>query len=182
MTISILVLKKHTEAFSFSKLLQESSTPVVSLKLIQPHEEKNTYKNTQDPLIEQVEINDVMLLNPKLSQKIRQRKMSLWLMPFGLIAGVTFSGMTDLDTFSKLGFGSVGETIIGGLLGMGSGLIGSFFAASSVNPYKKDVESLQKKNQQGKWLLLLETPLETDLPWTIIKEINPLEIVRLSEI
>ena len=101
---------------------------------------------------------------------------------FWIPAGLTFSGMTGLDTFSKFGLGGIGETLAGGLLGMGSGWIGSFFAVRSVNSYQEELKGIFKSNEQGRWLILLETPLETELPWQTIREINPIEIVNLNVI
>ena len=103
-------------------------------------------------------------------------------MPFGFIAGLTFSQMTGLQTFSGLGLGPVGEPLIGSLLGMTSGLIGSYVAAASINPDQNDdIRKLTKRNADGYWLLLLETPLEIELPWALMKEINHIEIVRLPD-
>ena len=48
----------------------------------------------------------------------------------GFFAGCTFTQITTLDTFAS--FGSWGEAFIGGLMGMGSGLMGSYAAAASV--------------------------------------------------
>ncbi len=194
MAISILVLKEETEAYAFSKKLEESSMPVISIDLVEPnlkeknplgkeiHQKRSISEAQEHSFMKKVKIDNVKLLNPKISQKNRQKLMSLWLMPFGFIAGVTFSGMTNLDTFSNLGLGKSGEILFSGVLGMTSGWIGSLFAASSVNPYKEDIESLRKKNQQGKWLLILKTPFEQELPWEIIKELNPIEVVRLNEL
>ena len=105
--------------------------------------------------------------------------MSTWLMPFGFIAGLTFAGMTNLNTFSNLGFSKASEPFIGGLVGMGSGWIGSFIGARSVNTSKEDLKSLFKRNEQGFWLILLETPLEIELPWGAINQTNPIETVNL---
>ena len=103
-------------------------------------------------------------------------------MPFGFIAGLTFSQMTGLETFSGIGLGKIGEPIIGSILGMGSGWIGSYTAAASVGSENEDeIKGLQRRNQEGFWLLILETPPEIDLPWQFIKNISPLETVRMSE-
>ena len=59
--------------------------------------------------------------------------MKNWLMPFGFLAGLSFSNMTNLTTFSFLNLNTFGESLVGGLLGLGSGYIGSFFAAGSIN-------------------------------------------------
>ena len=101
-------------------------------------------------------------------------------MPFGFLAGLTFSGMTNLKTFAGLGLNSWGEAVSGGVLGMISGWIGSFFASRSVNPSKEDIKGLVKRNKEGFWLILLETPLEIELPWQAIQEINPREIINLN--
>ena len=54
-------------------------------------------------------------------------------MPFGFIAGIAFSNMTNLSTFSFLGLNNIGESLIGGLLGMGSGYLGSIVSSESIN-------------------------------------------------
>ena len=111
--------------------------------------------------------------------------MALWLMPFGFIAGLTFSLMTGLNTFENLGIriGSWSEPLIAGLLGMASGWIGSYTAAFSVNSEKNDeLRSLRRLGEEGKWLLLLETPFGVELPWQFIQEINPSQIVRFNDL
>ena len=87
-----------------------------------------------------------------------------------------------LETFAKLGLGQIGETLIGGVLGLIAGLIGSFVGAGSINDQSDDdIRTLRKKNESGLWLLLLETPLENELPWNAIREISPIEIVNLRD-
>ena len=187
MAICILVLKEEKTADEFWEKLKESSIQITNFQVIEPH----GIKPSKDPLTKSgqnhgrpknVKLIEVKLLNPKLSRKERQTNMALWLMPFGFIAGLTFAGMTDLKTFSSLGFnfGQSFETISGGLLGMLSGWIGSFFAARSVNTNQDDLKSLLKSNEQGLWLILLETPFETELPWQIINAIKPIDIVNLN--
>ena len=72
-------------------------------------------------------LQEVAALNPALARRRRQKGMALWLVPFGFFAGLTFTQITDLHTFSLLG--PWGEPLVGGLLGMGSGWLGSFVAA-----------------------------------------------------
>ena len=146
-------------------------------------EETRQDSNTNQRRIKSISIDKVQLLNPKLSGKKRQRNMALWLMPFGLVAGLTFSKMTGLNTFSEIGLGSIGEPLIAGFLGMSSGLIGSYVASASVNPEKDDyVWSLRKRSQEGEWLVIIETPFEVELPWSIVQEVSPVEIVRLRDL
>ena len=112
MTISILVLKEVQSAYELSQKLKDSSTQIIKFELVEPSKEKkdiftNKSEDAKDnageesiKLFKLKNINETRLLNPELSRKERQKTMSLWLMPFGLIAGITFSGMTNLNTFS----------------------------------------------------------------------------------
>ena len=66
---------------------------------------------------------------------------------------------------------------------MGSGWIGSYVASGSVNPeINDDIQTLRKTSKEGKYLLLLETPLEFELPWKLIKDSNNLKIISLNDI
>ena len=52
---------------------------------------------------------------------------------------------------------------------------------------QKEVEKLERKNtikklnEDGRWLILIETPFEIELPWRTIQEVNPIQVVRLSD-
>ena len=131
---------------------------------------------TQSELIDQVE-----LLNPNLARQRRQRGMARWLMPFGFLAGLTFTQITTLETFSALG--TWAQPMIGGLLGMGSGLMGSYAAAASVPSDNEDgVRILRNRHQEKRWLLLLETPTGVEPPWQLLQSARPIQVVRLSEL
>ena len=182
MAICILVLDEEEKAYLFLEKLKVSNAQIADFQVIAPTlKEQNTLANAKkitNP--KSVSINEVKLLSPKLSRKERQKQMSLWLMPFGFIAGVTFAGMTGLETFSNFGFGQVSETLAGGFLGMASGWIGSFFAARSVNTNQEDLKSILKFNKEGFWIVLLETPFEIEPPWLLINEISPIEVINLN--
>ncbi len=186
MSIAVLVLKEKTEASQLVKELIDKTGSTISFQLIKPikqtnNEDRKGLSQEEDSHIEPIEMDQVELLNPKLSRKRRQRTMALWLMPFGLIAGLTFSQMTGLNTFSELG--EWADLAISGLLGLGSGLIGSFFAAASVNSNSNDsLEKLTKRSQEGCWLLVLETPTGIDLPWAYMQQVKPLEVLVLRDI
>ena len=194
MPICVLVLKANLDQTDLSERVIEAKDLLRSCQLVQPCSTtkkdqlkfevlpKENTKSSQ-PILPVCGINAVKLLNPKLARRERQKTMAFWLMPFGFIAGIAFTNMTGLTTFQNLGLGSLGEPLIGGLLGMGSGLIGSFAASGSANEEKdKDVKNLRKKSEEGKWLLILETPVDVDLPWNLMQEIKPLEIVRLNQL
>jgi hypothetical protein len=107
--------------------------------------------------------------------------MARWLMPFGFLAGVTFTQITNLTTFAS--FGPWGEMLIGGLMGMGSGLMGSYAAAASVNSDNDDgVRILRNRREEGNWLVLLETPNGIEPPWQVVQRSNPQQVVRLNDL
>ncbi len=65
---------------------------------------------------------------------------------------------------------------------MVSGWMGSYVGAASVRPKNiEDIISIKKLNEQGLWLLFLETPLEVELPWNLLQEVKPIEVVRLLD-
>jgi len=119
-------------------------------------------------------------LNPAFARQRRQKGMALWLIPFGFLAGLTFTQITDLHTFSALG--AWGEPLIGGLLGMGSGWLGSFVAAASVSSEVDDrIRALRNRLEEGSWLLLVEPAAGVDVPWTLLQQARPKAVVRLGE-
>ncbi|KGG16199.1 MULTISPECIES: hypothetical protein [unclassified Prochlorococcus] len=185
MAICILVLEHEKTVYEFWEKLNSSSTTISNFQVIEPKTDKTDSLRTTEVRVSKdhppkVKINELEMFNPDLSRKDRQKKMSLWLMPFGFIAGLTFAGMTNLETFSAFGFSRATQTFLGGLLGMVSGWIGSFFGARSVNTSQEDLKALFKRNEQGFWLILMETPFEIELPWQLIKEIDPIETINLS--
>jgi hypothetical protein len=128
----------------------------------------------------ETDIATVADLNPALARQLRQRSMARWLVPFGFFAGLTFTFITDLDTFAFAGPG--GSHLIGGLLGLGSGFMGSFAAAASVTSEADDrIRTLRNRLEEGNWLLLVEMPSGIEMPWTRLKEGNPKAVVRLNE-
>ena len=144
--------------------------------------EETNPENSEEVFINQLNFNNVKLLNPSLTQKDRQKTLATWLIPFGFIAGLSFSAMTDLKTFEEMGFPIQFERLLGGLVGMISGWLGSFFSAGSINQDNiDDIRALQKKSEQGLWLLILELPIEIELPWEILKETNCLEIITIGK-
>lgn len=123
---------------------------------------------------------EVSALNPALARQRRQKGMALWLVPFGFFAGLTFTQITDLHTFSVLG--PWGEPVIGGLLGMGSGWLGSFVASASVSSEGDDrIRTLRNRLEEGSWLLLIEPAPGAEVPWTLLQQARPRAVVRLGE-
>lgn len=125
-------------------------------------------------------LSEVERLDSSAARRRRQRSMARWLMPFGFLAGLTFTQITDLHTFDFAG--AWGEPLIGGLLGMGSGLMGSFAAAASVSSEEDDrIRALRNRLGEGNWLLLIEPAPGTEMPWTLLQQARPKAVVRLGD-
>jgi hypothetical protein len=125
-------------------------------------------------------LEGVARLDPAATRRNRQRSMARWLIPFGFLAGLTFTYITDLDTFAFAGAWS--QHLIGALLGLGSGWMGSYAAAASVRSEDDDrLRSLRNRLEEGNWLLLAETAPGVDMPWRRLQEARPLAVVRLGE-
>jgi hypothetical protein len=172
MPVCVLVLKELRDATGLKQQLDAGPFPLRQCLLVAPEGEDNATA---------VAMEQVDLLNPNLARQRRQRAMARWLMPFGFLAGLTFTKITTLETFSALG--PWGEPLMGGLLGLGSGLMGSYAAAASVPSDNEDgVRILRNRHEEKRWLLLLETPSGIEPPWQLLQSARPLQVVRLSEL
>ena len=151
------------------------------------HQLRDRLAELQPPLLQLEAIGEgeqamaeVARLNPAVARQARQQAMARWLIPFGFLAGLTFTYITDLDTFAFAGAWS--QHLIGALLGMGSGWMGSFAAAASVRSEEDDrIRSLRNRVEEGNWLLLAETANGIDMPWTSLQQAKPLAVVRLGD-
>ena len=187
MSTCVIVLEEKQPAEELLTKLKASQTPIICSDLVEPLIPKSNLKKENgvsqaSGIVNQVNFNAVKLFNPKLARKDRQRTLSTWLIPFGFITGLSFSQMTGLETFTELGLPNQFEKVCGGLIGMIAGWLGSFFSAGSINQeIDDDLRALRKKSEQGLWLLILETPIETELPWNIIKDIAARDIISIGK-
>ena len=187
MTKSIVIFNELEKCLDLLNVLKDKSIFLSELLLILPSKEKITpdqlqlINSSSNTFFRSEEIENIRILNPKLDRKMRQRNMQTWLIPFGFVAGIAFSNMTNLSTFSSLGLNSTGESFIGGLLGMGSGYLGSIVSAASINVNRnKELRSIIDFNKEGKWLIFLENQIGTELPWALIKQSDPKDIIFLE--
>lgn len=83
------------------------------------------------------------------------RLMMLWLVPFGFGAGLVFNLITGLDTFTWTG--RLGNQMIGGMLGAGSGAMGAFFIGGGVGLAVGGGDALSYRNSlsAGKFLVVV---------------------------
>ena len=163
MTIAVVVLDHHQDLCTLRQSLAELPTPLTRLQSVGPGE-------TPFAQVEE--------LNPQLRQQRLQKTMAFWLLPFGFFAGVTFTVMTDLDTFAFAG--PWGNRLIGGLLGLAAGLLGSFAARSDVDSSNEDrLRQLRNRSEEGFWLLVVESASGQDMPWKELQRVRPQAVVAL---
>ena len=187
MSTYVIILKEKKTAKELLLKLREAQTPILNCDLVEPLDNKSEHENSTSETSEKVfakqsNFNNIKFLNPALARKDRQKTLATWLIPFGFIAGLSFSQMTNLKTFAELGFPNQLEKLLGGLVGMISGALGSFFSAGGISQDTvEDLRALRKKSEKGFWLLILELPIEIEPPWAILKETDSLEIITVGE-
>jgi len=187
LTKSIVIFEDIDKCIKLFDVFKEKSVMLSEAILIPPLTEKissdeaELLKSKSNILFKSQKFEDIRILNPKLDRKIRQKDMSRWLMPFGFIAGIAFSYMTNLSTFSFLGLNKIGGSLIGGILGMGSGYLGSIVSSASININRgKELRSIINFHKEGKWLVLLENQIGAELPWALIKQTEAKDIIFLE--
>ena len=127
-----------------------------------------------------IEPEQVVELNPALQRQSRQRQMAIWLLPFGFGAGMVFTFITNLDTFAFAG--PIGQPLIGGLLGLGSGWMGSYAAAASVTSDRDDqIRVVRNRLNEGQCVLLIDAIQSEMVPWPLIQRCRPASVVRLKD-
>ncbi|WP_353932983.1 hypothetical protein WJM97_10530 [Okeanomitos corallinicola TIOX110] len=96
------------------------------------------------------------LIDPNEEAKKQVKLMSIWLVPFGFFAGATFSLITGLNTFAWAG--EIGNHVIGGLLGAGSGAMGSVFVGGGVGLVFGGGDALPYRNRlnAGKYIVVVQ--------------------------
>ena len=118
MSTCVIVLEKKQSANELLDKLKQVQTTISGCDLVVPLTNKADFHSSgpetnESKFTNQVNFNAVKLLNPKLEKKDRQKTLALWLMPFGFIAGLSFSQMTGLETFNNIGFPIQLEKILG---------------------------------------------------------------------
>lgn len=121
-------------------------------------------------------------LDPKEKASKLAKLMSFWLVPFGFLAGFTFSLITNLHTFAWAG--EIGNHVVGGLLGAASGAMGSFFVGGGVGLTSGSGDALPYRNRldQGKYLIVVQgTPEQTIKASGILRRLKPENIQGYSD-
>ncbi len=100
--------------------------------------------------------DDFGLINPDTEADKQSSMLSTWVIPFGFGAGVAFSILADLHTFSWAGVW--GNHLIGGLLGAASGGLGSFVVGriSGWTVGSGDAIAYRNRLNAGKYLIIAQ--------------------------
>ena len=163
MAIAVVVLDDHRHLRNLRQHLAQLSPPLAMVQSVGPGE---------------TPFDQVEALNPQLRQQRLQRAMAFWLLPFGFFAGVTFTVITNLDTFAFAGLW--GNRLMGGLLGLIAGLLGSFAARADVDASNEDrLRQLRNRSEEGCWLLVVESRTGQDMPWKELRRVRPQAVMAL---
>lgn len=96
------------------------------------------------------------LIDPNDEAKKQIKRLAVWTIPFGFIGGFSFNAITGLNTFPWAG--TLGNEIIGGLLGAGAGAMGGFFIGGGVGVGigSGDAVSYRNRLNAGKYLVVVK--------------------------
>ncbi|MDX2098406.1 MAG: hypothetical protein SFW36_11570 [Leptolyngbyaceae cyanobacterium bins.59] len=114
------------------------------------------------------------LIDPNEAARKNARLMTFWLVPFGFVAGFTFSSITGLRTFAWAG--EFGDHLIGGVLGAVSGALGSIFVGGGVGMVVGSGDALPYRNRlnAGKYLIVVKgSDSLTGKATSILRSLNP---------
>ena len=122
------------------------------------------------------------LIDPKEEAKKQVKLMAIWLVPFGFFSGFTFSLITGLNTFAWAG--EIGNHVIGGILGAGSGAMGSIFVGGGVGLFEGGGDALPYRNRldAGKYLIVVRgSETLTRQATRILRQFDPENIQGYAE-
>ncbi len=94
------------------------------------------------------------LVDPGEEAWKQTKRMATWVVPFGFVGGFTFNLITGLNTFPWAG--TVGNEIIGGVLGALGGAMGSFFIGGGPGASTGDAMSYRRRLKEGKYLIVVK--------------------------
>jgi hypothetical protein len=122
------------------------------------------------------------LIDPTQQAKKHIKFMAVWLVPFGFVAGCTFSLITDLKTFAFAG--EIGNHLIGGVLGAIGGAMGSFFVggAGGMSFGSDDALPYRNRLEAGKYLIAVKGSEDlTEKAAKILRQFEPESIQGYTE-
>ena len=96
------------------------------------------------------------LIDPREEAQKQIKRLALWTVPFGFVSGISFNAITGLNTFPWAG--TLGNQLIGGLLGAGAGAMGGFFIGGGVGIGigSGDATTYRNRLKMGKYLVVVK--------------------------
>lgn len=122
------------------------------------------------------------LIDPQTEAWKQVKRMAIWLIPFGFGAGFMFNFITGLDTFPWAG--TVGNQIIGGILGAGSAGLGAFVVGGGVGAAVGSGDAISYRNRlnAGNYLVVVTgSELVIGQATRIIRQFRPQNIQGYRE-
>lgn len=141
MNYLVAVLKDRIEAEEAYLALEKAGVPVDKVTIL-----GRGYQSA----------DEFGLIDPNLQAQKQASQLAYWLIPFGFIAGYAFNLLTGLETFAWAG--SLGNHIIGGILGAIAAAMGSFFVGGGVGLSVGSGDALPYRNRlnEGKYLIVVK--------------------------
>ncbi|MBE9180409.1 hypothetical protein IQ268_17755 [Oculatella sp. LEGE 06141] len=141
MNYLVAVLPERMKAESAYSALEQAGLPMNQVTLLG--------RGYQDA-------DDFGLIEPNQEARKQSRGLAYWLIPFGFVAGYAFNLLTGIEIFSWAG--SIGNHIIGGLLGAASAALGAVVVGGGVGWTSGSGDALAYRNRlnDGKYLIIIE--------------------------
>ncbi|MEY2979580.1 MAG: hypothetical protein ACO3NK_12540 [Prochlorotrichaceae cyanobacterium] len=114
------------------------------------------------------------LIDPNEEARKQIRIMATWLVPFGFVAGITFSVISGLQTFAWAG--EIGNHVIGGLLGAIAASMGSVFVGGGAGIAFGGGDALPYRNRlnAGQYLVVIQgNEALTRQALKVLRTLNP---------
>ena len=166
MNYLIAVYPNRIEAEAAYTALEKSGLPIEQISIL-----GKGYKSA----------DEYGLINPNQEAKNNAQLLTIWLIPFGFIAGYAFNVLTNIDIIPNAG---IINHIIGGLLGAASGYLGAFVVGGGVGLTFGSGDALIYRNRlkAGKYLIIFQGSEElVKGATTILRSFEPENIQGYAE-
>ncbi|MBF2045874.1 MAG: hypothetical protein EDM05_60260 [Leptolyngbya sp. IPPAS B-1204] len=162
MNYVIAVLANRIEAEAAYSQLEQEGMPMSQVSII-----GDGYKTA----------DEFGFIDPKKPARKQAKLMAMWLVPFGFIGGWLFNVSTQYQLVPAVG--TLGNHVIGGLLGAVAGAMGSFFVGGGVGLSVGSGDALPYRNflKEGKYIVVVSgAPNVTNKATRILRQLNPLNL------
>ena len=159
MNYVIAVLADSTEAETAADQLKQEGIPAEQITIL-----GQGYQTAEE----------FGFIDPKKTARKQAKLMAFWLVPFGFLGGWLFNVATQYQLVPEIG--SIGNHLLGGLLGAIGGGMGSFFVGGGVGLTSGSGDALPYQNRlaEGKYLVIVKgAPNVTNRATRILRQLDP---------